>query len=59
MWGTGGFRHVKVAVQVCFDRKIKMLFTQQFEIRHMLLERSIVHKNVDLAKIANCHLHRC
>src|SRR6185369_16064204 len=46
--------HVEVTVDICFERSIPLLLSDVFEICLMLLKGSVIHKNVELAKL----LHR-
>src|ERR1043166_1749255 len=45
------FRHVEVAVDICFERSIPLLFGEIFQIGLMLLKGCVIHKNVELAKL--------
>src|SRR6185295_19395508 len=45
------FRHVEVAVDICFERSIPLLLGEIFQIGLMLLKGCVIHQNVELAKL--------
>jgi len=50
---NGGLGHVEVAIEIGFDRAVEMLLGQLFETVDVLLERGVVHEDVELAQFVD------
>ena len=57
MCGTAALRHVKVAVEIGFQRAVEVLFGEVFELVHVLLKCRVVDENIELAEFARPSLH--